>query len=136
MHLTFFTLEACDYRVMVSVLYALLEGLSIALDIERTDIKGCLRKIGYEGKMIYSIILYDAVAGGAGHVRRMVTKTGDVFQRVVAQAIEITKGCNCEPSCYNCLRNYYNQNLHDQLDRKAAYEFLEGYQGVTNLVIQ
>lgn len=135
-HLTFFTLEACDYRVMVSVLYALLEGLSIALDIERTDIKGCLRKIGYEGKMIYSIILYDAVAGGAGHVRRMVTKTGDVFQRVVAQAIEITKGCNCEPSCYNCLRNYYNQNLHDQLDRKAAYEFLEGYQGVTNLVIQ
>ena len=133
-HLTFFTLEARNYRVMISVLYALLEGLSIALDIERTDIKGCLRKTEYKGQMIYSIVLYDAVAGGAGHVRRMVTKTGDVFQRVIAQAIEITKGCNCEPSCYNCLRNYYNQDLHDQLDRKAAYEFLEGYRGAINLV--
>lgn len=41
----------------------------------------------------------------------------------------ITKGCNCSPSCYSCLRNYYNQKIHDLLNRKYAYDFLENYYG-------
>ena len=110
-------------------MYALLEALSAVLDIERNDIKGCLHKVVFAKKMIYSIVLYDAVAGGAGHVRRLVTETGDIFQRVVDKAIEITKGCNCSPSCYSCLRNYYNQKIHDLLNRKYAYDFLENYSG-------
>ena len=43
--------------------------------------------------------------------------------------IAITKGCNCSPSCYSCLRNYYNQKIHDLLNRKYAYDFLENYNG-------
>jgi len=66
---------------MLSVMYALLEGTSSVLDIERTDIKGCLHKIQYEGSMIYSIILYDAVAGGAGYVRRMFQKIVEYSKR-------------------------------------------------------
>lgn len=38
------------------------------MGIERTDIKGCLFRTVVEGTMVYSLILYDAVAGGAGHV--------------------------------------------------------------------
>ena len=79
--------------------------------------------------MIYSIVLYDVVAGGAGHVRRLATESGEVFQKVVEKAIGITKGCNCSPSCYSCLRNYYNQKIHDQLNRKYVYDFLENYMG-------
>ena len=47
----------------------------------------------------------------------------------IDKAIEITKGCNCSPSCYSCLRNYYNQKIHDLLNRKYAYDFLENYTG-------
>ena len=79
--------------------------------------------------MTYSIVLYDAVAGGAGHVRRLVTEDGMKFLQVVDKAIEITKGCTCSPSCYSCLRNYYNQKIHDKLNRKYAYDFLENYSG-------
>ncbi len=117
-HLTFSTLQAGRQDVMLSVMYALLEALSAVLDIERNDIKGCLHKIVFDGHLIYSIVLYDAVAGGAGHVRRLVTEDGGVFRQVVNKAIDITKGCNCSPSCYSCLRNYYNQKLHDLLNRK------------------
>lgn len=127
--LVFVTPQAGKQDVMLSVMYALLEALSAVLDIERNDIKGCLHKVVFAKKMIYSIVLYDAVAGGAGHVRRLVTETGDIFQRVVDKAIEITKGCNCSPSCYSCLRNYYNQKIHDLLNRKYAYDFLENYSG-------
>lgn len=122
----FLSTEATEYDTMISVLYAILEGLSKELDIERTDIKGCLHKVKWEGsaKPIYSIILYDAVAGGAGHVRRIVTEDGVVFQRVLNRAYQIVNGCSCDPSCYSCIRNYYNQKIHDQLNRRKAAAFL------------
>ena len=124
--IAFLTADAAEYDTMISVLYAILEGLSKELDIERTDIKGCLHKIKWEGsaKPIYSVILYDAVAGGAGHVRRIVTEDGAVFQRVLNRAYQIVNGCKCDPSCYSCIRNYYNQKIHDQLSRKKAAAFL------------
>lgn len=127
--LVFGTAQAKSDETMLSVMYALLEALSMALDIERTDIKGCLHKVRYERGLIYEIVLYDAVAGGAGHVRRLVTDECDVFQEVVQRAINLTKNCNCDPSCYNCLRNYYNQSFHDMLNRQMAYQFLEHYIG-------
>lgn len=124
--IAFLTPEAAEYDTMISVLYAILEGLSKELDIERTDIKGCLHKIKWDGhtKPIHSIILYDAVAGGAGHVRRIVTEDASVFQRVLSRAYHIVNECKCDPSCYSCIRNYYNQRIHDQLSRKKAAAFL------------
>lgn len=127
--ITFGTSRARNQSTMLSVMYALLEAVSGVLDIERTDIKGCLHKVRFERSMIYEIILYDAVAGGAGHVRRLVTDDCGVFQKVIRKAISITRGCNCNPSCYNCLRNYYNQTIHDKLNRVEAYSFLEHYCG-------
>ena len=125
----FGTSRAKNQATMLSVMYALLEALSDELDIERTDIKGCLHKVRYENSMVYAVILYDAVAGGAGHVRRLVTEDCDVFQRIVSKALTITHDCNCSPSCYNCLRNYYNQAVHDILDRTEAYNFLKVFSG-------
>lgn len=127
--LIFLTPQASNQEVMLSVMYALLEALSAVMDIERNDIKGCLHKVILDSKLIYSVVLYDAVAGGAGHVRRLVTESGDKFRQIVDKAIEITKGCNCSHSCYSCLRNYYNQKIHDKLNRKFAYDFLENYSG-------
>ena len=42
--------------------------------------------------------------------------------------------CNCEPSCYNCLRSYENQKVHDLLDRKLAIEFLQQFVGTVELL--
>ena len=134
LRLVFPTSQAGKQDVMLSVMYALLEALSSVLDIERNDIKGCLHKVVYHNNMIYSIVLYDAVAGGAGHVRRLITEDGGKFCQVVDKAIDITKGCNCSPSCYSCLRNYYNQKVHDKLNRKFAYDFLENYSGKLELI--
>ena len=139
-NVTFYSKEATDYSTMLSVLYALLEGLSQELGIERNDIKGCLFKKSWEESNlpIYSLILYDAVAGGAGHVRRLVTEDGESFKRVLKRAYAITSECDCSPSCYHCLRNYYNSKIHDDLDRKKASDFLELWLGnlINNLSIE
>ena len=128
--IVFQTPAASDTNTMLSVLYALLEGMSTALGIERTDIKGTLHKVNWNNRLIYSIILYDAVAGGAGHVRRIVTKDGAAFQNVLHAAYDLVQGCDCDTSCYKCLRNYYNQKIHDQLDRHIAANFIKPWLGV------
>ncbi len=132
--ITFGSSRAKNQSTMLSVMYALLEAVSSVLDIERTDIKGCLHKVKYGRSMVFEIVLYDAVAGGAGHVRRLVTEDCGVFQRVIEKAISITKNCTCNPSCYNCLRNYYNQTLHDQLNRIEAFSFLEHFYGPATVI--
>lgn len=127
--ITFNTAEAADLDTMLSVLYALLEGLSREMGIERTDIKGCLFRTTVNGCLVYSVILYDAVAGGAGHVRRIVTDDGKAFQKVLQKALAVVSLCDCDSSCYKCLRNYYNQKIHDNLSRKRADEFLRKWIG-------
>lgn len=87
-----------------------------------------------EGLMLYSLVLYDSVAGGAGHVRRIVTDDGGAFQRVLKRAINVVDGCDCDCSCYKCLRNYYNQKIHDNLSRQQASAFLHQWQGKMTLV--
>lgn len=44
--------------------------------------------------------------------------------------------CSCEPSCYNCLRSYENQKIHDKLDRKLAKEFLASLIGEIEVSVE
>ena len=53
-----------------------------------------------------------------------------VLERVLRTALEVISGCTCggselDTSCYSCLRNYYNQKHHEQLQRKYVIEFLK-----------
>lgn len=111
----------------LSVLYALLEGASKALNVRRQDLDGCL--FPHRGRAAApAMILYDDVPGGAGHVRRL----GEHLQDAIAEAIERVDGrCECggghggpgDTSCYGCLGNYRNQFCHNELRRGDALTF-------------
>jgi ATP-dependent helicase YprA (DUF1998 family) len=134
--ITFLDSRSADLAMMLSVMYALLEGLCREMGIERTDVKGCLHKVYTKVGMLYSLVLYDSVAGGAGHVRRMITDDAEAFRRVIISAIRILESCRCDISCYHCLRNYYNQKIHDVLSRKIALAFLNDWTGIPQIVEQ
>lgn len=119
-----FDCDTSNYKTMVSVMYAILYAISEELNIERKDIKACLSPKILNGKLDYSIIIYDAVPGGAGHSRRLVTTDGMMLHRIFKVALDNMEKCSCEPSCYNCLRSYENQKIHEDLDRKLAAKFL------------
>lgn len=118
-----------DESTMISVVYALLNAMSDILGIDINDISGCLKGVYDQQKACinYAIVLFDTVAGGAGHVRRLLNES--VLENVIAAACNRMKVCSCDTSCYNCLRSYYNQHWHEKLDRHKAYEFLVGYIG-------
>lgn len=103
-----------------SVLYAILEGASAALDINRNDINGCVH---FSTGNQYELILFDDTPGGSGFSKQIYEN----FELVVQEAVRRVSGiCGCSPetSCYGCLRNYANQPLHEILSRGLAYAYL------------
>jgi len=102
-----------------SLLYALLQGASRALQIERKDIDGVLFPESLSDGWRQTIVLYDNVPGGAGHVKRIQEEINEV----VASALEIVN-CDCEKSCYRCLREYSNQWKHQLLERIPVEKYL------------
>lgn len=121
-----------DRDMALSIVYALLEGVSQYLGIERNDISGTLHYNRLDtGIWETSFILFDTVPGGAGHVRRIGEADEEQFKMMLQKSLEIVKQCNCgkdsngDSACYSCLCNYYNQKHHDILKRRYAIEFFE-----------
>ena len=111
-----------ERRKALSAMYALLEGISEAFDIERKDINAILNK---NDDGWYEIIVFDNVPGGAGHVKRMLDPEGLKLAFKMAYKKVNMNCCDEESSCYNCLRNYNNQKVHKDLKRRFAKEVLK-----------
>ena len=112
-----------DHDTAISVLFAILEGISMTYNIERNDIGGLV----YSANPVkpYDLILFDTVSGGAGHVKRL--KDDQSLLEVLKNALKkVSQDC-CEEdtSCYNCLRTYNNQRLHKHIKRGLAKLALE-----------
>ena len=107
----------------LSVLYAFLEGISYYLEIERTDIDG-LVDVNMDTDT-YDLVIYDNVPGGAGHVKRLANPEA-IKGSLRAALHKVSQDCCDEnTSCYNCLRNYYNQTYHSRLVRKYARDIIK-----------
>lgn len=115
-------MKSFTFDETISATYAILEGISHKLQIERNDINGLVVRSKISG---YDIILFDNVPGGAGHVKRLVDDV--VFEKVIKEALLIASQecCDLETTCYNCLRSYYNQTYHKILKRKYAQKVLK-----------
>jgi len=109
----------------LSIMYALIEGISNALEVDRSDIDGTLY---FKASSTPSIILFDTVPGGAGHVKRLMNETA--FFDSVKEGLKVLEQCTCggeakDTSCYGCLRNYYNQYCHDDMERRYGIKGLK-----------
>lgn len=116
--------DLANYDKALSVLYAILRGVCLYLNIEESDVSGCLQKVGNN----FSMVLFDNTPGGAGHVRRLDNSKN--LQGVFDCAYNVVKKCTCggelaDTSCYSCLRNYKNQKYHDLIKRVDAIKFFE-----------
>lgn len=113
------TRPVADVGAWKSVLYALLEAASEALQIARDDIGGTLSPTGLVTK---SLVLFDTVPGGGGNVLLVEQRLEEVLQA----ALRRVNSCECGPetSCYGCLRGYRNQRDHEILSRGAAADLL------------
>lgn len=107
------------YNQAISTLYALLEGVALAFDIERNDIDGIY--VNENNKHVF--VLFDTVPGGAGHVKRLLNKQ-EMISAFKFALEKVNQEC-CDVACYNCIKNYKNQKHHEFLRRQEAKNFLE-----------
>jgi ATP-dependent helicase YprA (DUF1998 family) len=126
--LEFVGYDTHDEGFWLSLLYAMLEGISAALDISRGDLDGALYPI--RGKLSEpALVLFDTIPGGAGQVRRVIEDEA-TLRKVLLAAWQNLNNCTCggekgNASCYGCLKNYSNQFCHEQLERGKVLEFFK-----------
>jgi hypothetical protein len=95
-----------------------LSGAQI-LDIDPTEIATVLRRSHEPGTLgNREIILYDTTAGGAGYTRQLGDRIAELF-KASARRLE---DCDCQDSCYKCLRTYHNQLIHARLNKQRLSE--------------
>ena len=110
-----------------SLTYALLAAASDVIDIDRSELDGLFRPVENDYNRA-EIVIYDNVASGAGHSK----KIAEMFDDVLKRTLELVSSCSCGTSCYNCLRTYSNQSFHAELDRHLVRRFLEPIVGELN----
>ena len=109
-----------------SLMFALQKGLCQVLELDSSDIgvsRRWLNKRTAENAGI-EIVLYDRTPGGAGFVEEGMNR----WDEVVAAArslCETSPTHQCEAACYDCLKDFGNQQHHDALDRNTVLRFLK-----------
>ena len=120
----FDTSDLLEENDHISILYALIEGLCSALNIDRNEITGCLRR---GTNLSYDYVLFDNTPGGSGYVKSIKPET---LRSIIESSIEILDNCDCggadgDGCCYGCLCNYNNQQYHDVMKRGVALRYLK-----------
>ena len=115
--------------------FMLREAAARLLDIQSSELNVGLRVSDVEPPEIF---LSDDAANGAGFSTHLAE--GDVFQELVLSADEYLAELDdpekhdCDTSCYDCLREYYNMAFHPLLDWRLARDMLHlGQTGALDL---
>ena len=112
-----------------SFLRTLSEAMRLAaIDLLETDSRDLRATIECpNGKP--TIVLSDAVPGGAGYCERLLKESafsGKMLFKKMCHILECPRGDeHCDTSCSQCLCEYSNQQYWDQLDRKPCLGWLK-----------
>lgn len=104
----------------VSLAIALRQALCQALGVESQEIGWSVQNNKEQGIGYRDIYLFDSAAGGAGYV----ASAGFMIEGLLNTAREILAGCSCDKACHSCLLDFGTQHHAEQLDRKAALDWL------------
>jgi hypothetical protein len=88
---------------------------------ESGEISGFTRTMQVDGEVRRDLVLYDRVPGGAGYMRKATVQ----LEAILAASRALVDGCQCEKSCYKCLRFYENQFEHKLLDKSLIQPYLD-----------
>jgi ATP-dependent helicase YprA (DUF1998 family) len=115
-----------------SAVEALRRAACMLEDLEPNDIDGHFRFAPSDGvQQFIDLYLYDQSAGGAGFVKAAARDP----QRLVKAALGLLDNCNCDDSCYQCLRSYKNRFEHALFDRRIGADLLRACFSGSSLTI-
>lgn len=100
---------------------ALALGASQLLDIDFNDLKNGYR-IRHDNQWTYiDIYLFDSLSSGAGYSSMLKDQISELFQET-EKVLKCKR--DCATACHDCLKHYWNQRIHNELDRHLAKQLL------------
>jgi hypothetical protein len=93
---------------------SLLLGIRETMQAGRRDLDWFTRKRKDEP---VSLVFFDTMPGGTGFVPKLFADGAAGLKAAAAEALERLVACTCSGSCHRCLRDFWNQRLHQDLDR-------------------
>lgn len=100
---------------------ALALSASKVLDIEFSDLKCGYRIRCIENSIYADVYLYDSLSSGAGYSNRVA----DLINEVLDGVEILLEDCECDASCPKCIRHFWNQTVHENLDRSTGLQLLK-----------
>lgn len=92
------------------------------LDVEFNDLKGGYRLRYTDDRVYVDIFLFDSLSSGAGYSSMLTDKIPELVQETY-KVLQCKN--NCTTACHDCLKHYWNQRVHNRLDRHAAKQLLD-----------
>jgi hypothetical protein len=121
-------LDAARRGAWLSLGYLARRAVSVWQDIAPDELDVGFRVRIDQGDLVGEIFLADTLANGAGYCSFLGRPEN--FDRLCKEMIELAHSWEddpnhaCDFSCYDCLRDYRNQNSHGLLDRRLALDLL------------
>ena len=117
-------LETTKYESFYTTLSeAIMGGLQISMNVDEDELNSFLMP-NPKNTDRFTIMIDE---GGAGILKSLEETAA--FHEVIKKTREILHEYDleggCDKACYECLCNYYNQRIHDKLDRKLVLPMLE-----------
>jgi hypothetical protein len=110
--------------------FLLRESAARALDVRSQELRVGLRVARPGGEVRTEVFLADDLENGAGYCTHL--GRSEEFQRVISEAREFLGRLaepghseQCDSSCYDCLRDYYNMAYHPLLDWRLGRDMLD-----------
>jgi DEAD/DEAH box helicase domain-containing protein len=117
-----------DASVMSTLGYAMQQAGARILELDARELGVLTVPTGEQGQG-WGPVVYDSVAGGAGHVRELVAQ-GEAWLKETLDVLYVDEEHHkrCETACIDCLLSFSTQYAMSQgiLQRRRAYEVLDG----------
>jgi hypothetical protein len=98
----------------VTLAEALKLGIRETMQAGERDVDSFLRRRNDEP---WSIVLFDTMPGGTGYLSKLVRDDAVGLKQAAAVILSRLESCSCQSSCHRCLREFWNQRVHDRLNR-------------------
>jgi hypothetical protein len=76
-----------------------------------------------------SLVVYDTMPGGTGYIPKLFVDDAAGFKAAALEAGRRLGGCSCSESCHRCLRDFWNQRNHAELNRFEVLATLQRLAG-------
>jgi hypothetical protein len=117
-----------------TLLHTLLRALMVAFNLDEGEVAGFLAPpSGDEMDVGYRVVVYETAVGGSGVLASLGEpgRLASLFATARELLHEEDPEEGCANACYECLLSFYNQRVHELLDRTLVLPWLRSLSALT-----